>query len=149
MAEDKKDNTKRLLPQDANALSRVSAWSSRRSRSKHEIVQKSQEQSSDLLYESMMKSGGQAFGQPYVIGTTSLTERVVRRHKQKGSFGYSTYEKMNYRRRNYFTRAGASRYQGEYPPHVIEWIKDPSKRPKKSLWTRFWDMVLVRVDDEF
>lgn len=98
-------------------------------------------QSQELLYESVMKSGGDPFMQSLGMGVTTLTERVARRFRKKGHFLISTYEVFNQKQRNPFTRAGASPYQGEYPDEVIEIAFDPSKRRTRSRLQRFWDWL--------
>lgn len=70
--------------------------------------------SEELIYESMMRGGGEPFGSPFEVGVPTLTERVVKYFKQKGFFAFETFEKSRpKRRRNRFTRYGASRYFGE------------------------------------
>lgn len=71
--------------------------------------------SADLIYESMMRGGGEPFGTPYEVGVSTLTEKIVRFFKQKGFFPFETFEPSRpKRRRNRFTRYGASRFHGAY-----------------------------------
>ena len=71
--------------------------------------------SEDLIYESVMRGGGEPFGPPYSIGLQSLTDKVVKFFKQRSFFGFEIFEKSRAkRRRNRFTRYGASRYFGSY-----------------------------------
>ena len=74
-----------------------------------------QRPSQDLIYESIMRSGGEPFGTPFEVGLTSLTDKVVRFFKQRSFFGFETYERNRPKRmRNRFTRHGASRFFGAY-----------------------------------
>ncbi len=84
-----------------------------------------------------MQSGGIPFGKPLGVGTTSLTNKSVRRFKKRGHFFINTYEELDTRRRNPFTRAGAASNQKEFTPEQIELALDPSKRKKVSWWRRF------------
>lgn len=71
--------------------------------------------SHDLIYETIMRSGGEPFGNPYGIGISTLTNKVVKFFKQRSFFGFETFEPSRpKRRRNRFTRHGASRYFGDY-----------------------------------
>ncbi len=71
--------------------------------------------SEDLIYESIMRGGGEAFGEPYRIGLSSLTEKVVKFFKQRSFFGFETFEeKPTKRYKNKFTRYGAARHFGDY-----------------------------------
>ena len=71
--------------------------------------------SADLIYETIMRGGGEAFGAPFEVGVPTLTERVVAFFKQKGFFGFESFEGSRpKRRRNRFTRHGSSRYYGAY-----------------------------------
>lgn len=72
-------------------------------------------QSDDLIYESMMRGGGEAFGAPYRLGLGSLTDKIVKFFKQRSFFGFETFEQAPDRQhKNKFTRYGASRHFGEY-----------------------------------
>lgn len=71
--------------------------------------------SSDLIYESIMKGGGEPFGEPYEVSAQSLTDRIVRFFKQRGFFGFEFFERRRIRRRkNKFTRYGAAPFKGDY-----------------------------------
>lgn len=72
-----------------------------------------QRSSSDLIHEAIMRGGGEPFGQPFSVGTSTLTEKIVRFFKQHGFFGFETYESRT-RKPNKFTRYGASRHRGPY-----------------------------------
>ncbi|MBI5507361.1 MAG: hypothetical protein HY903_01285 [Deltaproteobacteria bacterium] len=74
-----------------------------------------QRPSKDLIYESIMRGGGEPFGQPYDAGVSSLTDKIVKLFKQKSFFGFETFEKPRRRRRkNKFTRYGAAPFTGRY-----------------------------------
>jgi hypothetical protein len=74
-----------------------------------------QRPSSDLIYEAIMRGGGEPFGAPYEIGVGSLTDRIVGFFRQKGFFAFETLEKPRRRKaRNKFTRYGASLFRGQY-----------------------------------
>jgi hypothetical protein len=71
--------------------------------------------SKDLIYETVMRGGGEPFGAPFEVGVSSLTDKVVRFFKQFGFFAFETLEKPRRRnRRNKFTRYGAAQYRGAY-----------------------------------
>lgn len=73
------------------------------------------QRSEDLIYRSIMRGGGEAFGQPFRIGLSTLTSKVVKFFKQQSFFGFETFEKQPPRRwRNKFTRYGAARHFGSY-----------------------------------
>jgi len=72
-----------------------------------------QRRSESLIYESVMRGGGEPFGAPFGPHVASLTERVVRFFRQRGFFGFDTLEKPQ-PKRNRFTRYGAARYRGSY-----------------------------------
>jgi hypothetical protein len=81
----------------------------------NEETQPSPSSSHEVIYDAMMRSGGEPFGAPWGFGLASLTVRVVRRFKIKGFFGFETMEKLKPKnKRNKFTRAGASRFWGPY-----------------------------------
>ena len=101
-----------------------------------------QRASHELLYESIMHSGGEPFGNALGPGVTTLTNKTVKRFRKRGHFLFSTYEAFDERRRNRFTRAGATTNQKEYTPEQIEYALDPSKRPKPKWWQRFFGLKL-------
>lgn len=71
--------------------------------------------SSDLIYESIMRGGGEPFGEPYEVSAQSLTDRIVKFFKQKGFFGFEYFEKRRRRRfRNKFTKYGAAPFRGDH-----------------------------------
>ncbi len=71
--------------------------------------------SSDLIYDSIMRGGGEPFGEPYEVSAQSLTERIVKFFKQKGFFGFEFFERRRKRRlRNKFTRYGAAPFRGDH-----------------------------------
>ena len=73
-----------------------------------------QRKGSELLYEAIMKSGGEPFGTPFEVGIASLTERVVKFFRQKSFFGFETLERLRDRNlRNKFTRTAARNFKGE------------------------------------
>ncbi len=69
--------------------------------------------STDLIHESIMRGGGEPFGEPFYVGPSTLTNKIVAWFKQRGFFGFETFEKTD-KKRNKFTRYGASRYRGPY-----------------------------------
>jgi len=74
-----------------------------------------QRDSSDLIYESIMRGGGEPFGAPFEFGTQSLTQKIVEFLRQRGFFSFETLEKVNPRRRqNKFTRYGSTQFRGTY-----------------------------------
>ena len=74
-----------------------------------------QRKSTDLIYESMMRGGGEPFGPPFELGVSTLTEKIVKFFKQRSFFGFETIEKARTRvRRNKFTRYGAAPFVGEH-----------------------------------
>lgn len=87
-----------------------------------------------------MQSGGEPFGNSLGPGVTTLTNRSVKRFKKRGYFYISTYENFA-ERKNRFTRAGSAARQTDFPPEVLEWIADPSKRPKLTWWQRAWRWI--------
>ena len=91
-----------------------------------------QRSSHELLYESIMSGGGEAFGSPLGPGTTTLTKKSVRRFKKRGHFFISTYEDYDVRRKNPFTKAGSSNLVREYSDEAIAYAHDPTK------WKRPW-----------
>ncbi len=71
--------------------------------------------SSDLIYESIMKGGGEPFGEPYEVSAQTLTERIVRYFKQRSFFAFEFFERRRLRqRRNKFTKYGSAPYRGEH-----------------------------------
>ena len=73
------------------------------------------EGSRDIIYESMMRGGGEPFGRPWGNGLSSLTDKIVKLFRQRSFFGFETLEHTpRSRRRNRFTRYAASRYHGNY-----------------------------------
>ncbi len=73
-----------------------------------------QKQSTDLIYNVVMRSGGEPFGAPFEVGVQSLTEKIVKFFKQAGFFGFETMEKVRKKnRRNKFTKHGASNFHGD------------------------------------
>jgi hypothetical protein len=74
-----------------------------------------QRRSTDLIYESVMRGGGEPFFAPFELGIASLTEKIVKLFKQHSFFGFETMERPRRKnRRNRFTRYGASPYRGSY-----------------------------------
>jgi len=72
-------------------------------------------ESGDLIYESIMRGGGEPFGAPFEFGTQSLTRKIVEFLKQRGFFNFETIEKIKPRQRqNKFTRYGTTRFRGSY-----------------------------------
>ncbi len=71
--------------------------------------------SSDLIYESIMRGGGEPFGEPYEVSAQTLTDRIVKFFRQKGFFGFEFFEKRRRRRyRNKFTKYGAAPFRGDH-----------------------------------
>ena len=80
--------------------------------------------SRDRIYESMMRGGGEPFGQPFAMGLSSLTQAVARKIKQKGFYAFETLERPDAStasEANKFTRYGAAPFRGDHAP---------KKRPK-------------------
>lgn len=74
-----------------------------------------QRSSASLLYEAAMRGGGEAFGQPFDVGTATLTEKAVGTFKQRSFFGFETLEKNSGGEPgNKFTRHGAAPFRGPY-----------------------------------
>lgn len=71
--------------------------------------------SRNLIYITMMRSGGEPFGAPFEVGTPTLTERIVKLFRQKSFFSFETLEKLQTRsHRNKYTRHGAAPHRGPY-----------------------------------
>src|SRR4051794_19338374 len=80
-----------------------------------EMMPNHRRSSRDLIYESVMRGGGEPFGAPYDLGLPSLIERIVRRFKQRSFFTFETFERAGKERKlNKFTKYGAARYRGDY-----------------------------------
>lgn len=76
-----------------------------------------QRPSNDLIYESIMRGGGEPFGAPFEVGVQSLTDKIVRLFKQRSFFGFEILEKPRRKnKRNKFTRYGAAPHRGPYRP---------------------------------
>jgi hypothetical protein len=76
-----------------------------------------QRKSSDLIYEAVMRGGGEPFGAPFEASVGSLTERIVKLFRQKGWFGFETLDRPRQKNRgNRFTRYGASPFRGRHRP---------------------------------
>ena len=68
-----------------------------------------------MIYESIMRGGGEPFGAPFEFGTQSLTRKIVEFLKQRGFFNFETIEKIKPRQRqNKFTRYGTTTFRGSY-----------------------------------
>lgn len=79
------------------------------------LLPQHQRPSYELIYEAMMRAGGEPFGAPYDIGLASLTDRIVAKLRQRSFFGFETLEKKPPRGRgNKFTKQGAAPYRGPY-----------------------------------
>lgn len=79
------------------------------------LLKNYQRPSAELIYEAMMRGGGEPFGAPFEAGVSSLTEKIVRFFKQKSFFNFETLETpRKARRQNKFTRYGAAPHRG---PH--------------------------------
>ncbi len=75
----------------------------------------SHRRSEDLIYESIMRGGGEPFGIPFEISIGSLTDKIVKFFRQRSFFGFEIFERSRPKRRhNKFTRYGASRFFGSY-----------------------------------
>ncbi|MEL6544724.1 MAG: hypothetical protein AAFQ82_08860 [Myxococcota bacterium] len=77
------------------------------------LTQNLKRPSNDLIHESIMRGGGEPFGEPFSPGTSTLTSKIVSFFKQRGFFGFETFEKTH-KKRNKFTRYGSSRFRGAY-----------------------------------
>ena len=74
-----------------------------------------QRPSTDLIYEYVMRGGGEPFGKPFDLGVSSLTERIVKLFKQRSFFRFETLEQPKPpRRHNKYTRYAAAPYCGEH-----------------------------------
>ena len=74
-----------------------------------------QSDSRDLIYQSIMRGGGEPFGAPFEFGTQSLTQKIVEFLKQRGFFNFETLEKIKPRnRQNKYTRYGSTTFRGRY-----------------------------------
>jgi hypothetical protein len=72
-----------------------------------------QRKSTDLIYEAVMRGGGEPFGAPFEAGVGSLTDRIVKLFRQKSFFGFETLDRPRRKNRgNRFTRYGASPFRG-------------------------------------
>ena len=72
--------------------------------------------SSERIYQSVMRGGGEPYGSMHVSGIHTLTEKIVRFLKQKGFFSFLTFEKpKTLQKPNKYTRYGAAPYVGDYP----------------------------------
>jgi alpha-D-ribose 1-methylphosphonate 5-triphosphate synthase subunit PhnG len=91
-----------------------------------------QRPSSELIYDAIMKAGGEF--EPFEIGTGTLTERVVKLFSQFGFFGFEWLEKRLRPRnqRNKFTRYGSAQFRGDYPQELIEKINELLRRRRQS-----------------
>jgi hypothetical protein len=71
--------------------------------------------SNDLIYESIMRGGGEPFGPPFEAGVASLTEKIVKLFKQHSFFAFETLERPRRKvRGNKFTKYGAAPFKGGY-----------------------------------
>ncbi|MEE8408469.1 MAG: hypothetical protein V3T05_02580 [Myxococcota bacterium] len=102
---DSKKKPKRQLTSGTNPLADIDDG----------LLKNYQRSSSDLIYETIMRGGGEPFGRPFALGVNSLTERIVKLFRQRGFFRFETLDKPKTKRhRNKFTRYGASPYRGEH-----------------------------------
>jgi hypothetical protein len=62
------------------------------------------------IYRAIARAGA-PLGRPFTLGIASLTERVVRYFRQRGFFGFETFERP--REKNRFTLYGAARFFGK------------------------------------
>ncbi len=77
-------------------------------------------QNHEVLYDAVMRGGGEPFGAPFEVGVSTLTERIVKLFKQFGFFSFESLEKLRaHNRRNKFTRHGAAPYVGDYPDTMV------------------------------
>jgi len=66
-----------------------------------------------MIYDSVMRAGGEPFGAPFANGLLSLTDRIVKLFKLKGFFGFETFERLRRgRRKNRFSRYGSANHLG-------------------------------------
>ncbi|RYF04109.1 MAG: hypothetical protein EOO40_11530, partial [Deltaproteobacteria bacterium] len=90
---------------------------------RHSLWMRLQQTSHDLIYRALLRGGGEPFGAPFEAGLPTLTERVVRRFRQKGFFSFNSSERLTRRSsRNKFTRHGAAPHRGPY--HYLPQVKD-------------------------
>jgi hypothetical protein len=75
-----------------------------------QLLKDYQRPSTDVIYETLMRAGGEPFGAPFEMGPSTLTEKIVRFFKQVGYFSFETFDKTR-RSKNKFTRYGAARYK--------------------------------------
>ena len=105
MAKKRTDTTKKRLSSGTNPLADVDDG----------LRKNYQRSSHDLIYETVMRGGGEPFGEPFAAGTSSLTQKIVKLFKQRGFFRFETLEKPRPKRwKNKFTRYGAAPYRGDY-----------------------------------
>lgn len=78
---------------------------------KEELLKDYQRPSAEIIYETLMRAGGEPFGAPFEIGPSTLTEKIVRFFKQVGYFSFETFDKTRQNKKNKFTRYGAARYK--------------------------------------
>ena len=70
--------------------------------------------SPDLIYQTIMRGGGEPFGRPFELSMQSLTAKVVKLFRQHSFFAFESMDKPKARNRvNKFTRYGAARFRGE------------------------------------
>jgi hypothetical protein len=77
--------------------------------------------SSDLIYQSIMRGGGEPFGRPFDLSIQSLTAKIVKVFKQHSFFGFEAMDRPRPRNRvNKFTRYGSSPFRG--PLRRKRWV---------------------------
>jgi len=89
--------------------------------------------SEDLIYESIMRGGGEPFGTPFEVSIGSLTDKIVKFFRQRSFFGFEIFERSRPKRRhNKFTRYGASRFFGTYDATAAKRATDRLAKQKKA-----------------
>lgn len=79
------------------------------------LITSSPRNTEDLIFESIMRGGGEPFGPPFEIGITTLTEKLVKFFKQRSFFAFETLDKPRSKNRiNRFTKYGASPFRGKH-----------------------------------
>lgn len=93
----------------------------------------SHRRSEDLIYESIMRGGGEPFGIPFEINIGSLTEKIVKFFRQRSFFGFEIFERGRPKHRlNKFTRYGASRFFGTYDVSAARHAAGRRNKGKKT-----------------
>ncbi len=72
------------------------------------------------IRDFIMRGGGEPFGRPYALHTSTLTDKIVSFFGLRSFFGFETLERgddplsKSGPKRNKFSRFGASQFRGKY-----------------------------------